>query len=123
MAPVVDTVCKIVQKVYGYFGPTLGIENIDGIFKGLYSRYKKQVDSKSSREAVRLMQLGFLGSFRYDSGTSTQHFEMLDTVDIGIVEMLKCRRFVQDGVTQTMYDERVDTLKQQLVDARGQNLS
>ena len=68
------------------------------------------------------MQLGFLGSFRYDSGTSTQHFEMLDTVDIERVEMLKCRRFVRDGVIQTMYEERLGPLKQQLVDAMKSEL-
>ena len=27
MAPVGDTVCRIVHKVYGYFVPTLGIKN------------------------------------------------------------------------------------------------
>ena len=29
MAPVGDTVCKIVEKVNGYFGPTLGIEDME----------------------------------------------------------------------------------------------
>ena len=48
-------ICKIVQNVNGYAGPTLGIEDIDGIFKGLYLRYKKQADSKSSGEVLRLM--------------------------------------------------------------------
>ena len=57
----VDTVCKVV--------PILGIEDVDEIFKGLYVRYKKQVDSKSLREVLRLMQLRFLGSFRWDSTT------------------------------------------------------
>ena len=66
MVYAVDTVCKIVKMINGYVGPTLGIEVIDGIFKGRLLRYKKQVDSMKSREVVRLMQLGFLGSF---SGT------------------------------------------------------
>ena len=64
-----------------------------------------------------LMQLGFLGCFRWDSVTSTQRFEMMDTVDVGRVEMLKCRRFVRDGEIQTMYEKRLNPLKHQLVDA------
>ena len=52
-----DTVYRIVQMANGYVRPILGPEDIDGTFKGLYLRYKKQVDSKNSREALRLMQL------------------------------------------------------------------
>ena len=75
------------------------------------------MDSKSSREVVRLIQLEFVSSFRWDSATSTtQHFEMFDTVDVGSVEILKCRHFIRDGGIQTMYEERLDQLKRQLVD-------
>ena len=88
--------CKVVQMINGYVGSILGIEDINGIFKGCYLRYKKQEDSKSPREVIRLMQLGFLGSFRRCSDTDTQHFEMLDTVHVGRVEMLKCMRFIRD---------------------------
>ena len=82
MIIVADTACKVIQKVNGYLDPTLGIEDIGGIFKGLYLRYKNQVNAKSSSEVLRFMHLGFLGSFRWNSATSTQHFEMMDTVDV-----------------------------------------
>ena len=42
---------------------------------------------------------------------------MLDIVDVGRVEMLKCRLFIRDGVIRTVSEERLDPLKQQLVDA------
>ena len=46
---------------------------------------------------------------------------MLDTVDAGRVEMLKCRRIIRDGVI-TMYEERLDPLNQQLVEAMRSEL-
>ena len=55
----------------------------------LQAACKKQVDSKSSREALRLMQLGFLNSGRWDSCSSIHHFETVDTVDVGRVLLLK----------------------------------
>ena len=75
------------------------------------------MDSKSLRDVLRLMQLGFLGSSRWCSVSSTQHFEMLDTVDVEGVESLKSRRFIRDGVRRTIYDEHLDPLKQQLINA------
>ena len=80
---------QIYQKVNDYFCPTFVIEDIDGIFKGLHLRHKMQVDSKSSREGVRLMQLGFPGSFRYDSGTSTQHFEKWKCLSAGALFLME----------------------------------
>ena len=100
--------------INGYVGPTLSIEDMHGIF---YLRYKKQGDSKSSREVGRLMQLGFLGSFRWGPITSTKHFEILDTADARRMKRLKGKRFIRDGVIQIMYEEHLDPLKQQLVDA------
>ena len=47
---------------------------------------------------------------------------MLDTVDVGKVELLKCRCFVRDGVIRTIYEEHLDPLKQQLVDATRSDL-
>ena len=55
------------------------------------------------RDMFRLGQLGFLGSSKWCSSTSTEHFEMLDTVKIGRVELVKCRRFIRDGLIRTMY--------------------
>ena len=63
----------------------------------LQAACKKQMNLKSSREVLRLIQLRFLGSCRWDASTSTQHFEMLDTVDVGRVELPKCRRSTRDG--------------------------
>ena len=72
---------------------------------------------------TRLMQLSFLvDSFRWDSITSIQHYEMLDAVDVGRVEMLKRRRLVRDGVIQTTCEERLDPLNQQLVDVMRSEL-
>ena len=47
---------------------------------------------------------------------------MLETVDVGRVELLKCRRFVRDGLTRTVCEERLDSLKQQPVDAMRSGL-
>ena len=74
----------------------------------VYMRYKKQMDSKSLREVLRLMQLGLLESSRWCSITRTQPSEMLDTIDV---------RRVEGGVIRTMYKDRLDPLKQQVVDA------
>ena len=94
----VDTVCKVVKIINGYVGPTLGIEDVDVIFKGLNLRYKNQVDSKCSRKVVRLMQLGFLRGFRWHPASINQHFGMLDNVNVKRVEKFKCRCFSRDGV-------------------------
>ena len=109
MATVHDMVYKLVQMINGYLSPTLGTTINDGTITVLSvpliidwsSACKKQGDSKSSREALRLTQLGFLGSCRWDSSTSTQHFEMLDTVDVGRMEILKYRRSTRDRVIQS----------------------
>ena len=63
------------------------------------------------REVVRLMQLRFLGSFRWNSGASTQHFEMLDSIDIGRVKMLECRHFVRDGAIQARCEGNLEPLQ------------
>ena len=47
---------------------------------------------------------------------------MWDTVDVGRVELLKCRRFVRDLVIRTMYKDRLDPLKQPLVDTMRSEL-
>ena len=85
-----------------------------------FTVHEKQVDSKSFREMLRLMGLGFLGSFRWDSSTSTQHFEMTGTVDVGNVESFKCRRIGCDGVIRTTCEVCPVSLKRW--SPRGQNL-
>ena len=109
-----NIVCKIAQMIKGCVGPILGIEDMHGIFNGLYMRYNKQIDSNCLREVLR-MPLKFPGSSRWCSVNNTQHFEMLGTVEFAKEELLKCRRFVRDGVMRTMYEKRLDPLRQQLV--------
>ena len=69
-----------------------------GINKGLYVRYKKQVDFATLKKILGLMQLEFLGSFRECSDTSTQHFQILDTVDSERVARLQSCWTVTNGV-------------------------
>ena len=52
----------------------------------------------------------------------TQNFEVLDTVDNGTVETVKCGRFVRDGVIRTIYEERLHSLKWQSRDAMRSEL-
>ena len=48
---------------------------------------------------------------------------MVDTVNVGRVEMLKCRHFIRDGVLRAMYEEHLDSLKQKLVDTMRSELN
>ena len=64
MLTATDTVLMMTQEIPQYIEPTLGIKGTDRNFNSLYVRYKKQLNLVTSREVLRLMQLGFLESFR-----------------------------------------------------------
>ena len=68
------------------------------------------------------MQLRFLSSFRWCSDPSTEHFEILDTVDnegenMLLINMLLINRLVRGGVIFTRYQGRLEKLIPQLVDS------
>ena len=75
MATARNIVFKLVRMVKDYLSTTINDGTIEvlsiPLIVALNSACKKQVDSKSLREVLRLTQLGFLGSFRWDSSTST----------------------------------------------------
>ena len=105
MADFTNTLCKVARMVNDYLDTTINDGTIEvlsiPLIIALGSVCKKQVDAKSSREVLRIMQLGFLGSCRWDLSTSTRHFEMLDTVDNGRVELLKSWSSTRFGAIQT----------------------
>ena len=75
----------IPQIVNCLLSPTLGIRDINGIFKC-------QMHA-TLRAVIRLMQPGLLGVFRWCSETCTQYFEKLGTVDVGRVAMFKTKSY------------------------------
>ena len=104
---------KLVRWSNGHVGLTFGSKDIEGI----YLRYKKQVVMKCSREVLTLRLVELLVRFRWNSVISTQHLKMLDSVVVGRVVMLTYRRVVRGEIIRSMYEERLDSLTQQLVDA------
>ena len=68
-------------------------EGTDRNFRDFYARYKNKLDLVNSKGILRLMQLGFLGSFRWGSDTSVKQFEILDTMD----DMRMARLQLSDG--------------------------
>ena len=126
MADFANTISKVARMVYNYLDTTINDGTIevlsDPLIIALQAVCKKQADSKSSREVLRLMQLGFLGSCKWDSSTSTQHFEMLDIIDDGRVELLKSRSSTRFGAVQTRSEENLEPLQQQLVAAMRSEL-
>ena len=114
MSPALNVVNKILDVVRSY--ENFGVDDIFGIFKSLHCAYQRSTFTRSSREVLRLSQLGFLGSTRWDISTSTQYFEILHMVDDESVDSLACDHIEFSGIAHFGGGGEMSSLQQQLVD-------